>query len=396
MNISSLICEFDPLHKGHKYLLDAIRLNGADCIIACMSGNFTQRGEPALFDKHTRARAALLCGADIVIELPVTYACSGAEHFAFGGVYLLSALGITDSLYFGSECGDISMIKNAALAAQDNRVSEKIRQLMGEGMTFAAARENAVRSVFGDMTADILRYPNNILGTEYVRAIMRTNSRLLPFTVRRTGAAHDSRDISDGFVSASYLRERFISGGDISGYIPEAACELFSGYTKSPKGQTRLGRLETAVLCRLRTMTREQFSLLPDMSEGLENRIYKAVRKECSIEGILMQAKSKRCTMARLKRSLIHAFLGITAEDYSLKPQYIRILGFNSRGREVLHDLKKRSSLPVISTPSKLPPLSDDGMRLFSIECRCDDIYALSGEAVLPCGGNITSRAEIV
>ncbi len=396
MNVSSLICEFDPLHRGHKYLLDTIRQQGADCIIACMSGSFTQRGEPALFDKHIRTKAALLCGADIVIELPVTFACSGAEGFAYGGVFLLDACGIVDSIFFGSECGDISMIKNAALAADDSRISGEIKRLMSEGMTFALAREKAVRSVFGNETADILRSPNNILGTEYLKALIRSGSRITPRTVKRSGAAHDSRNTSQGFVSASYIREVFISGGDVTPLLPEAAAFLFAGYDKAPVHRSRLSVIENAMLCRLRTMNVEELSHLPDMSEGLENRLYKAIRSECSVEGILQGAKSKRYTMARLRRCLMHAFLGITADDCSIKPQYIRILGFNKRGKEALHELKTHSSLPIISTPSKLPPLSDEGKRLFSLECRCDDLYALSGRKALPCGSNLTQGVQIV
>ncbi len=390
MKISSLICEFDPLHKGHKYLLDTIRKSGADCIIACMSGSFTQRGEPALFDKRTRTKAALICGADIVIELPVTFACSGAEHFAFGGTALLDSLGIADSLFFGSECGDISMIEKAAIAAEDNEVSAETKKLLSEGMTFAAAREKAVRNISGNETADIMQKPNNILGIEYVKALHRLKSGIIPNTICRIGADHDSMETDKSAVSASFIRELYISGGDISDYIPKPAAELFSGYTKAPKGQSRLSRLETVMLFRLRTMTKEELSLLPDISEGLENRIYKAVRSEVSIEGILKSVKAKRYPMARLKRALAHALLGITKEEYLIKPQYIRILGFNGTGRELLHEIKRRSSLPVISTLSKLPPLSEEGIKLLELESRCDDIYNLSGSEIIPCGENIT------
>ena len=394
MNISSLICELDPLHRGHKYLLDAIRRDGADCIIACMSGSFTQRGEPALFDKYTRAGAALLCGADLVIELPVTFACAGAERFAYGGIYILDALGIADRLYFGSECGDLSMIKKAALAAEDDRVSAEIKRLMKTGITFAAAREKSVRSVYGDETADILKTPNNILGAEYIKALTRLESSIEPHTLRREGAAHDSRDIAHGFVSATYLRELFISGGDISPFIPERAAELFAGYDEAPAGMSRMEVLRRAMLARLRTMTPQELSQLPDVSEGLENRLYKAIRSECSVEGILNAAKTKRFTMARLKRTLMHAFLGRTAELCALPPQYIRILGFNTAGREALRRIKKICSLPVISTPSKLPPLSEEGRRLFGFECLCDDLYALSGRTISPCGENVRRGAE--
>jgi len=391
MTVSSLICEFDPLHKGHKYLLDTIRQNGSDMMIACMSGNFTQRGEPALFDKYTRTKAALLCGADIVIELPVFCACCGAERFAFGGVTLLHSLGIVDRLYFGSECGDIRLLRQAALAADDSRVTESMKVLLRDGLTFAAAREKAVEAVFGKDIAHILKTPNNILGTEYIKALESLNSSIVPCTVARTGTAHDSKTIHDGFVSASYLRELFISGEMTASYFPEPVSALFSDYRQAPQRRSRMDELEKAMLYRLRMMTLQELAQLPDISEGLENRLYKAIRTECSVEAILQAAKSKRYTMARLRRILLHAFLGFTRETCSAAPAYIRLLGFNTKGRELLRLLKQKAALPIISTPSKLPPLSEEGKRLFALECRCDDLYALSGNTVLPCGSNITT-----
>ncbi|MEE3402493.1 MAG: nucleotidyltransferase family protein [Acutalibacteraceae bacterium] len=194
--IGAVICELNPLHNGHAYLFRQMHKDGCK-VIACMSGHFTQRGEPAVFDKYTRTKAALLSGADLVIELPATYACAGAERFAFGGVYLLQALGCVDRLYCGSECGDTARLEQAAQAVADTAVENILRQYLGEGITYAAAREKAVRRLYGEETAAVLTNPNDILGTEYAKALHRLHSPIQLHTIQRVAVAHDS-DTPDG------------------------------------------------------------------------------------------------------------------------------------------------------------------------------------------------------
>ena len=187
MKTSAVICEFNPFHNGHAYLLQEARKRGATHIITIMSGNFTQRGEPAIFDKYTRTRAALMCGADLVAELPLTYAAAYAERFAYGGVYLAKAFGCTNELVFGSESGDADAIIKAAKAVSDSAVRKLMKYELSGGMTFAAAREKAVFDICGNEISDILGSPNDILGVEYCKALLSLNSAIRPVAVKRIG-----------------------------------------------------------------------------------------------------------------------------------------------------------------------------------------------------------------
>ncbi len=387
MRVSGVICEYDPFHNGHKYLLDKIIADGADCTIVCMSGNFTQRGEPALIDKYARTKAALLNGADIVIELPVVFACSGAERFAYGGVSILDSTGICSRLYFGSEAGDISLLEKAADAVMSDEVSERMGVYLSSGKSFALSRELAVCDIYGEETAAVLREPNNILGIEYIKAIRKINSSMKACTFTRTGSAHNSDSISGNIISASKIRELIISGNDISKYVPENTLPLiFENENESHVPECRrIEKLETAILYKLRTMTVRELAELPDISEGLENRLYSSIRAGCTLEDILSGVKSKRYAMSRLRRIIMHSFLNISANDMKTPPQYIKILGFNERGLSAIKDMKKASSLPLVMKYADTSVLSADGKKMYDTECRCDDVYAISDTPVSPC-----------
>ncbi len=377
MKISTLICEYDPFHNGHEYMLRQMRISGSDCIIACMSGNFTQRGEPAVIDKHTRQKAAINGGADLVLELPSVYACAGAERFAFGGVYILNSLGIADEIFFGSECGDIKLLESAALAADDSRVRNNLKEYLSQGMTFAAARESAVKDVFGQEVSDILRSPNNILAVEYIKALKKTGSHIRPCTIKRFGAGHNSMNTNNNTASASLIRDILKKQGDCRRFMPEymnSAIES-SSFTKDP--DRKYQSFEKAVLYRLRMMSKEEFSCLPDMSEGLENRIFKASRNAESLEQLLSDAKCKRYTMSRIRRGVIHAFLGFNKEDFRISPQYIRVLGFNDKGQAALRMMKKSAALPIVTRHADTSKLTSEGKHLYELERRCDDLFSL-------------------
>ena len=385
MKVSGVICEYDPFHNGHKYLLEKIKADGAECTIVCMSGNFTQRGEPALIDKYTRTKAALLNGADIVIELPVIFACSGAERFAYGGVSILDSTGICSRLYFGSEAGNISLLEKAADAVISDEVSEKMVVYLSTGKSFALSRELTVRDIYGKETAAVLREPNNILGIEYIKAIRKINSSMKACTFTRTGSAHNSDSISGNIISASKIRELIINGHDISKYVPENTLPLiFENESHVPECR-RIEKLETAILYKLRTMTVGELAELPDISEGLENRLYSSIRAGCTLEDILSGVKSKRYAMSRLRRIIMHSLLGISANDMKLPPQYIKVLGFNERGLEAIKAMKKASSLPLVMKYADTSVLSADGKKMYDTECRCDDVYAISDTPVSPC-----------
>ena len=383
MKISALICEYDPFHNGHRYMLEKMRENGSEYIIACMSGNFTQRGEFALFDKYSRTKIAVENGIDTVIELPVTYACASAEKFAFGGIFLLKSLGCVDEIYFGSECGDISLLENTADILLSADIPEKIKKYLSLGQTFAKARENAVSEI-SETAADILRYPNNILAVEYIKSAKILDTSFSVNTVRRTGTGHNSTMTNGNIASATLIRQMITqNNNDFKKYIPFSDIPDIHSFSK----------LETAFLYSLRMMSPDKFSVLPDVSEGLENRLYSAVRNGISSDDILSLAKTKRYTMSRLKRILLYAFLGISRSDCDILPQYIKILGFSSKGRTVLRKMRETAGLPVIMRYSDVRKLSSDARYIYSLESRCDDIYALSGENVIPCGRNMTQNA---
>ena len=386
MKISSLICEYNPFHNGHKYMIEKMHENGSDIIIACMSGNFTQRGDFAVFDKYSRTRTALENGIDLVIELPVTYACATAEKFAFGGVYTLNSVGCTDDIYFGSECGNIDSLKETADILQSPELSDKIKYHLSLGQTFAKARENAVAEI-SEISADILKSPNNILGIEYIKALNKLNSPISPKTIQRIGSEHDSTITTQNFASASLIRQMIYENNtDYFNYIPQ----------KNIPEIHQLSKLETVFLYKLRTMSIEDFSNLPDISEGLENRLYSAVKNACSIEEILQTVKTKRYTLARLRRILLHAFLNISRKDCDILPQYIKILGFSKNGKKILRIMRNTATIPVIMRYSDVKKLSPTAQYLYEIENRCDDIYALSSETPSKCGNNMTSNIIIL
>ena len=385
MRVSSLICEYNPFHNGHKYMIEKMRENGCEYIIACMSGNFTQRGDFAVFDKYSRTKTALENGIDLVIELPVIYSCATAEKFAFGGVDILNSLGCVNEIYFGSECGNMEALRNTADILQSSEISEKIKKYLSLGQTFAKARENAVADI-DKISAEILKSPNNILGIEYIKALNKINSPILPQTIQRVGSEHDSLTVCENTASATLIRKMIYENNqEFKKYIPSPVFSEIHDFKK----------LETAVLYKLRMMSLEDFKNLPDISEGLENRLYSAVRSGTSIEQILSLAKTKRYTLARLRRILLYAFLGITQNDCHILPQYIKILGFSQNGKNILRTMRETAKLPVIMRYSDVKKLSPSAQYLYALESRCDDIYALSGENIIPCGRNLTENTVL-
>lgn len=349
---TGIICEFNPFHSGHKYLIDSIKSDGA--VICVMSGNFVQRGEFAIYDKFKRCDKALENGADIVIELPCVYSLMSAEGFANAGVTLLEKTGIVDEIAFGTECDDINKLKETANKIDESH--ELIKAEMKKGLSYPVARKN----VIGD---DLLDTPNNILAIEYLR-----HTSLPAKAVRRIGKGHDT---NDELYSASAIRKKLNQ---------DEICTIKN--------------CEKAILARLRAMSTEDFAQIEDVNEGLENRIYNAVRQSTSVEDIYKLIKTKRYTLSRIRRIILKAYLGITKE-YSFDVPYIRILGFNSKGKELLPILKKNAKLPIISKYSDIQRLDNNGKKLFELECRCTDLYNLGYKNPLPCGTEQRSKIII-
>lgn len=368
-----IICEFNPFHNGHKYLIQKAKSHTNEPVIAVMSTSFTQRGEVAVTDKFARAKSALLGGADLVIELPVAYAVSNAEVFAKSGVKLLSSFSDLSSLAFGCETNNISLLKKAVSAHRDTAVQALVAEKMQDGSYYPKALETAVREIYGNDTADILSTPNNVLAVEYLKALPQN---IIHLPIQRKSVSHDSAVTSNGFASASYIREQLKNGRDISEFVPYEPCTL-----AFPEN------LETAMLYKLRSMSADDIKNLPDVTEGLENRIFSAVREYNSVNEILFAVKSKRYTLSRLRRILVSALLGITKEIQGITPCYARVLGFTDEGAKAL----KSCNLPVITSVKKGLAMGGDIEKLLKTEIFATDVFSLAVNPPQKCGADFTT-----
>lgn len=371
----AIIAEFNPFHNGHKALIDFAREYGCDGIIAVMSGCFVQRGEPAIAAPSVRAGAALMSGIDLILENPVTGAMAGARKFAESAVSVIEATGIADKLFFGSECGDIELLKKTAAITESKEFSDILRGELMSGKAFAAAREEAVKKICPE-AAEILSNPNDILGIEYIRALK--NSEIEPVCFKRTGVGHDE-DADGVTASAGALREMLLNGRDISDYVPD-------GCSISNADIAKKENAERAVLARLRSASPEEIASAPDVSEGIENRIYEAARSALTLNDVYDTAKAKRYSHARIRRIVMSFYLGITAEDSRIPPQYIAVNGFTDNGREMLKEMRRKASLPVVMKNSDISSLSEKAKRIYELECRANDMYALCFDLPAPCG----------
>lgn len=387
LKISAVICEFNPLHMGHKLLLDQMKAI-SDGIVCVMSGNFVQRGEPAILDKWARTRLALQNGADLIVELPLPWACSGAEHFAAGGVALAEALRC-DLLVFGSEVPDVSRMDAAAEALLSPKFSESFSEVPDKGLSFAQRREAALHSMLGETASSLLQKPNCILGIEYLKAIRRQNAALTPIAIPREGAGHDRAAENQEYRSAGELRHLLRTGGKLAGLVPENVCVTLEQLLSSGHCPASLSWLERSILCKLRTMKPEDFSALPDLSEGLENRLHTAAREARSLEELYSLVKSKRYSHARIRRLVMSAFLEIPSGLPEL-PLYLRILGMTETGARILKDATPM--LPVAVRPVDFERLGGSFANLFRLEARADDLYALAFPTPFPCGRDYTEK----
>lgn len=383
MHICGIIAEYDPFHTGHAHQIRAVReLLGQDCAVICvMSGNWTQRGGAAIADKHLRARLALMGGADLILELPLPCAISSAEQFAQGGVGLLHAAGIVTHLCFGSECGELAVLQQAAACLDSEAYRAALKPHLAQGVSFPTARQRAAEELIGG-AAECLGLPNNNLGVEYLRALRRHESAITPLTIPRRGAGHGEA-ARKGYASASYLRTLLRAGrwDDARPFLSEPGVELLrSAAFPDP------ALAERAFLYRLRQMSPDELAALPDCGEGLSNRLYQAIRQGSGLDDILARAKTKRYTHARLRRILTWAFLGLTAQDRPETPPYLRVLGMNATGQTLLRTMSKTSALPILTKPAHARRLSDAAQRFFALDVRATDLYGLCLPTVPPCG----------
>lgn len=377
-----IIAEFNPLHNGHRFLLQEAKKRGA--AVCVISGNFVQRGDTALIEKRKRAACALANGADLVLELPVCWSMSTSQNFALGGVSVLSAAGC-DGILFGSESGDISALEKTADILSTKRFSKELLRALDSGITFAAARETAAFNCGAD--SELLSAPNNNLGLEYISAAKRLGIDIEFDTVKRKGTAHDSEETVGNFASASFIRSNINDAGLISRYLPEQTVKYLSTDSVSD-----IRRAERAILAILRLKTAEDFAALPDLSEGIENKLLFAARNACSLDELYNIIKSKRYTLARIRRLVLSAAIGIDNGFFMKRPPYARVLGFNKTGEKLIKEHSGNSDIPLVLRAGDISALGGGAKKVFDIECRATDLYGLTLKKPLKCGLEYTSK----
>lgn len=380
MQTAGIICEYNPFHLGHLRQITLTReALGSDTAIVCvMSGNYVQRGEPAMWDKHTRARAAVACGADVVLELPITSVLQSAEGFARGGVEILTRFGGVNYLSFGTECGDGLLLQTLARQMDTDAYAAALRNHLDLGLSYAAARQAAL----GD-NSDVLRHPNNILGLEYCRAIEALESHLKPLAVQRTGSYHAETADPDA-PSATSVRGLY-PDGEWQNYLPEQALTHFQN---APWYSARFG--ERALLARLRALSDEEWANCAHGSEGLWSKAMKAARTRSTVEEILEAIKSKRYPRTRIQRLLLCAYLGITAQDLIAPISHARILAVSPSGRPLLRQARDLGTLPLIN-PGQTP----ENREFYRIETRTSDLFTLFAAPGFPCSAGTEQTARL-
>ncbi len=393
MKIGSIVAEYNPFHNGHKYQIEKTKeLGELTHTVAVMSSNYVQRGETALLSKWARAEMAVKNGIDLVIELPTLWSTSYAQRFAFGAVSLIDALGCVDVISFGSESGNIDELIACKNAINSEEVAERLKENLEVGLGFATARAEALRSVCGNRFFDILEGANNTLGIEYLNALDKLNSDIMPMTIRRKGAAHDSIMRSDNFASASEIRRMMVEGNrEWEMYVPQSVADIYNKECQNEQAPCLNSKLEFSILCCMRQLSAEDIGLSPDVSEGIEYRIHDAALKASSLDELYALAKTKRYSHARIRRIVLHAFMGFTTDDYKEAPPYIHVLAMNDNGKEILKEAKEKAKLPIVTKASDFDELDDYGRHVFSLEDMCTDVFSLSSPAILPCGREKTN-----
>ncbi|MGI6093948.1 MAG: nucleotidyltransferase [Lachnospiraceae bacterium] len=388
MKIAGLIAEYNPFHKGHLYHMEkAKEITGADCCIAVMSGNYVQRGAPAVFDKYLRARMALSCGLDMILELPVHFACGSAEYFASGAVSLLNQLGCIDYLCFGSESGSLQLFGeiSALLAEESSFYRDALQNGLRRGLSFPAARKLAIFdcaqkkeiSSADNELEEFLSSPNNILGLEYCKAIIRQKASILPVTITRKGCGYHSPKTGDSFSSASAIRSLLEKGDSISDANPSMPLSAYDLMVNHLYLNGPVTADDFSLLLKYKLMEEQQGSLMEywDMTEELASRIYRHLNSFTSYTGFVRLLKTKDLTYTRISRALLHTVLGIQKDTLPDRAKYARILGFG-KNTTALKAIKNHTAIPIITKAADAPRLLDpEALPLWEQDIHAANLY---------------------
>lgn len=376
MRVVGVVCECNPYHSGHGKLIDKAAEHGAERLVAVMSGDFVQRGEPAVISKFERAADLAEQGFSLVFELPVRYSLSSSERFAAASVGLLDALGAVDTLLFGSESGDLDLLMSAAAAVDDERVQPLVSGYCSNGFSYPAALTEAVTDIYGDDIAVCMSSPNNILAIDYLRTVNALGSHMVPFTIRR----------EDDGLNAHSVRERILRNEDVSGMVTGRTAGLVS------EGDiVSMQKWETVALASLRELGEEQASMLPDVSGGLDRRMLRASREAVSLGDFYDRVNTKNYTLSRIRRAAACAVCGISGGAGAVPP-YARLLAIGKGGRDLLGEISRSSSVPVSENLAVLARTSEQAASLAGEEERATDIYNVIRRIPRPAGEDRSRR----
>ena len=365
-NVLGIISEYNPFHNGHLYHLnESKKLTNSDYSIAIITGNFTQRGDVSIVNKWSKTRMAIENGIDLVIELPTLYSISSAENFADGAVKILDSLNIVDYLSFGSECDDISCLDDIAnvLCKEPSDYKTMLSHELSKGISFPKAREKALMMYLNNVRrfANILNFPNNILGIEYLKALKKHQSTIVPVSIKRQSSMHNENKISlsSKYASGSAIRNACVlkTFDSLSKVMPFESFEILTEDIKKGNIVNGLSTFDKEIIYSLRKMSIDEISNLPDVSEGLEYSLKSAANNCNSIVELLSIIDSKRYTKTRIQRILLYSILGITKKEMHTSKStlpYIRVLGFNDKGRDLISEISNRNpKLEIVTSPKK-------------------------------------------
>lgn len=381
MKIIGIVSEYNPFHKGHQYQIEKSRQDlNASGVVAIMSGNFVQRGYPAIYNKWVRAEMAVRSDVNLVIELPTYFATSSAEPFARGAVELLHHSGVVTHLSFGSEVDDLNALKEISTLLNNptDTFTEALSTSLTEGSSFPAARSKALEKALPELVTRLdLNQSNIILAVEYLKALQQLNSTIEPYLVKRQGSSYHDDRLNSPFVSATAVRkliqempERLFTGD----WIPQSVMEVLK---RTPFRASKIEDFEKLILYALRMSNAQELSSFRDISEGLENKLLEASHTSSTYEMLVQNVKSKRYTQTRINRVLLNTLLGIKPLEINLEKEgYFRVLAFDEVGQKILREMKKKSSLPVITNINKHKDFLAESP-LLQLDVKATEIYQL-------------------
>ncbi|MCG8483343.1 MAG: nucleotidyltransferase [Clostridia bacterium] len=387
MKVLAIVSEYNPFHNGHLYhLRESIKMTDADYTICVMGGNFLQRGEPALFDKWIRTEAAVKSGIDVVFELPAVFACSSAEYFAGAAVKIINGLGCVTHISFGSEHGNIQELLQIAetITYQPETYQSAFKKHMAKGLSYAQANQLSLEGM--SHLSHIAAKPNNILGIEYLKALLTLESAIIPITVKRKDAQYHDTSIGGNICSATAIRNQLKqnqSFDSLSKVIPSDAYDHLQKYISSGVKPLFLSDFFQLIQYKILTSGLDDLQGIYSTKEGLEYRIMNYIRKSENLEELIKNIKTKRYVQTSIQRLLIHILLNISKQDVKYITEenclYGRILGFSSKGSELIRHIKEKAtrSIPIISNINKEIPKNSSLHKLLKYDIAASDLYYL-------------------